>query len=240
MKETGSSYQTEPTTLMKFSPAGLVMTCEEVELDMGKGIFMTGRAWLRAICCCANGVSSVGGWERMGSWGVGVTEGVVLWISAWCGVEQGVLVGVGVEGLGVPDPIKGIQSWGWDINSSVRLLFMVMPFLVVEGNTYSAWVREHQGTADHVPRSVFERATDSLWVEGLGTWDGHWRPVYCTGYLYRNENKMFQMHIQSIPNVPQLFKRNVKRLKQILSTWGAAGWAGWQFDRRRSVFHTLA
>lgn len=114
---------------MKFSPAGLVMTCEEV--DMGKGIFMTGRAWLRAICCCANGVSRVGCCGRAGSWGVGVTEGVTLWISAGCGVEQGVLVGVGVEGLGVPDPIEDIQSWGWDINS----WFRSTAFLVVDGET---------------------------------------------------------------------------------------------------------
>lgn len=35
--------QTEPTTLMKFSPAGLVMTCEVVVPDVGKGIVMTGR-----------------------------------------------------------------------------------------------------------------------------------------------------------------------------------------------------
>lgn len=181
MKETGSSYQTEPTTLMKFSPAGLVMTCEEVELDMGKGIFMTGRAWLRAICCCANGVSSVGGWERMGSWGVGVTEGVVLWISAWCGVEQGVLVGVGVEGLGVPDPIKGIQSWGWDINSSVRLLFMVMPFLVVEGKHLLCMGERASGDSRPCSKECF-RESDWFFVGG-GVGHLRWPLEACV--LYR-------------------------------------------------------
>lgn len=36
--------------------------------------------------------------------GVGVTERGALRESAGCGVEHGVLVGVGVDGLGVPDP----------------------------------------------------------------------------------------------------------------------------------------
>ncbi len=99
------SYQTEPTTLMKLSPAGFVMTCEDVVLDVGRGIVMTGRV----ICCWAKGVSRVGCCGSAGSWGVGVTEGVALWTSAGWGVEHGVLVGVGVEGLGVPDPVEDDQ-----------------------------------------------------------------------------------------------------------------------------------
>lgn len=39
-----------------------------------------------------------------GSEEVGVTERGVERESAGCGVEHGVLVGVGVDGLGVPDP----------------------------------------------------------------------------------------------------------------------------------------
>lgn len=39
-----------------------------------------------------------------GSEGVGVTERGVEWESTGCGVEHGVLVGVGVDGLGVTDP----------------------------------------------------------------------------------------------------------------------------------------
>lgn len=38
---------------------------------------------------------------------MGVTEGVIgaeLQTSGGCGVDDGVLVGVGVDGLGVPDP----------------------------------------------------------------------------------------------------------------------------------------
>lgn len=42
-----------------------------------------------------------------GSVGVGVTERGAERLSAGCGVEHGVLVGVGVDGLGVPDP-----KWG--------------------------------------------------------------------------------------------------------------------------------
>lgn len=41
------------------------------------------------------------------SWGVGVAGrviGVELWASGGCGVDEGVLVGVGVDDLGVPDP----------------------------------------------------------------------------------------------------------------------------------------
>lgn len=41
-----------------------------------------------------------------GSEGVGVTERGEERESVGCGVEHGVLVGVGVEGLGVPDPKK--------------------------------------------------------------------------------------------------------------------------------------
>lgn len=112
---------------MKLRPAGLAMTCEEVVpvlMEVGRGMVMTGSAWLRAICCWAKGVSSVGGawgcccWAivvKSGPCGVGVTEGVramrvlllLLKASAGCGVEQGVLVGVGVEGFGVPDPGEG-------------------------------------------------------------------------------------------------------------------------------------
>lgn len=39
------------------------------------------------------------------SWGVGVVEGTIgveLWASGGCGVDE--RVGVGVDGLGVPDP----------------------------------------------------------------------------------------------------------------------------------------
>ncbi len=70
------SYQTEPTTLMKLSPAELVMTCVDVVLDVGRGIgrVMTGRV----ICCWVKGVSRVGCCGRAGSRGVGVTEGVAL------------------------------------------------------------------------------------------------------------------------------------------------------------------
>lgn len=57
------TYQTWPITLMKFSPAGLVMTCEDVVLDVGRGIVMTGRA----ICCWAKGVIRVGCCGRVGS-----------------------------------------------------------------------------------------------------------------------------------------------------------------------------
>lgn len=39
-----------------------------------------------------------------GSEGVGVTERGAERESAGCGVEHGVLVGVGVDGFGVPDP----------------------------------------------------------------------------------------------------------------------------------------
>lgn len=39
--------------------------------------------------------------------GVGVSERGAERRSAGCGVEHGVLVGVGVDGLGVPDPKRG-------------------------------------------------------------------------------------------------------------------------------------
>lgn len=42
-----------------------------------------------------------------GSEGVGVTERGAERESTGCGVEHGVLVGVGVDGLGVPDPKAG-------------------------------------------------------------------------------------------------------------------------------------
>lgn len=42
-----------------------------------------------------------------GSEGVGVTERGAERESAGCGVEHGVLVGVGVDGFGVPDPSGG-------------------------------------------------------------------------------------------------------------------------------------
>lgn len=60
------SYQTELTTLMKLSPAGLAMTCDEVvpvviDVPMvGRGMVITGRGWLRASCCWAKGVRRVG------------------------------------------------------------------------------------------------------------------------------------------------------------------------------------
>lgn len=52
----GAFYQTELTTL-KLSPVGFAMTCEEVvpvvmDVPMvGRGIVMTGKAWLSASCC---------------------------------------------------------------------------------------------------------------------------------------------------------------------------------------------
>lgn len=67
---------------------------------------MTGRGWLMANCCCANGVrraDCVWLWTMPSSCWAGVTERASL----GCGVEQGVLVGVGVDGLGVPDPKEG-------------------------------------------------------------------------------------------------------------------------------------
>lgn len=109
------SYQTELTTLIKFSPAALAMTCDElvpVVMDVtmvGRGMVMTGRGWLKANCCWGKGVSSGGCdwlWTMAGSEGVGVTERGIERESVGCGVEHGVLVGVGVEGLGVPDPKK--------------------------------------------------------------------------------------------------------------------------------------
>lgn len=87
---------------MKLRPAGLVMTCVEVVpvlIEVGRGMVITGSA----ICCWENGASSVCCWDIAGSWGVGVTEGVAPWMSTGWGVEHGVLVGVGVDGLGVPD-----------------------------------------------------------------------------------------------------------------------------------------
>lgn len=97
---------------MKLSP-GFAITCEEVDpvvIDVpmvGRGMDMTGRGWLRASCCWAKGVSRGACdwlWTMAGSEGVGVTERGVESASVGWGVEHGVLVGVGVEGLGVPDP----------------------------------------------------------------------------------------------------------------------------------------
>lgn len=98
---------------MKLSPAGFAMTWVEVVpvvMDVTmveRGMVITGSAWLRDICCWANGVNKVGWGVKPDSWGVGVAEGVIgveLWASEGCGVDEGVLVGVGVDGLGVPDP----------------------------------------------------------------------------------------------------------------------------------------
>lgn len=50
-------YQTELTTLMKLSPAGFAMTCDEVvpvvmDVPMvGNGMVITGKGWLRANGC---------------------------------------------------------------------------------------------------------------------------------------------------------------------------------------------
>lgn len=107
-------YQTELTTLMKLSPAGFAMTCEEVvpvvmDVPMvGRGIVMTGRVWLRASCCWAKGVRRAG-CTMEGSEGVGVNERGAERESTGWGVEHGVFVGVGVDGLGVPDP-KGTKQ----------------------------------------------------------------------------------------------------------------------------------
>lgn len=108
-----SSYQTDLTTLMKLRPAGLAMTCDEVvpvvmDVPMvGRGMVMTGSGWLRASCCGAKGARRAGCdwlWTMGGSEGVGVTERGAERESAGWGVEHGVLVGVGVDGFGVPDP----------------------------------------------------------------------------------------------------------------------------------------
>lgn len=98
---------------MKFSPAALAITWEEVvpvvmDVPMvGRGIVMTGNVWLSASCCWAKGVRRAG-WDWLctaeGSDGVGVNDRGAQRESAGCGVEHGVLVGVGVDGLGVPDP----------------------------------------------------------------------------------------------------------------------------------------
>lgn len=103
---------------MKLSPAGFAITCEEVvpvvmDVPMvGSGIVMTGSVWPRASCCWAKGVRRAG-WDWLcttaGSDGVGVNERGPQRESAGCGVEHGVLVGVGVDGLGVPDP-KGTKQ----------------------------------------------------------------------------------------------------------------------------------
>lgn len=45
-----------------------------------------------------------------GSEGVGVTDSGVERESVGCGVEHGVLVGVGVDGFGVPDPRAGKRA----------------------------------------------------------------------------------------------------------------------------------
>lgn len=104
--------QTELTTLMKLSPAGLAMTCDDVvpvvmDVPMvGRGMVITGKGWLRANCCWANWVRRAGcDWfcTNEESEGVGVTDRGALRASMGCGVEQGVFVGVGVDGLGVPD-----------------------------------------------------------------------------------------------------------------------------------------
>ena len=68
---------------MKLRPAVLAMTWEEevvpvvMEVPMvGRGMVMTGRAWLRASCGWAKGARRAGwGWSRGGSDGVGVSEG---------------------------------------------------------------------------------------------------------------------------------------------------------------------
>lgn len=105
------TYQTEPTTLMKLSPAEFAMTwvaVVPVVIDVTmveRGMVVTGIAWLRDFCCWANWVNKVGWGVKPESWGVGIAEGVIgveLWASGGCGVDEG--VGVGVDGLGVPDP----------------------------------------------------------------------------------------------------------------------------------------
>lgn len=51
------TYHTEPTTLMKLSPAGFAMTWVDVVpvvMDVTmveRGMVITGSAWLRDICC---------------------------------------------------------------------------------------------------------------------------------------------------------------------------------------------
>lgn len=98
---------------MKLNPVVFVMTwLEEVPVVtdvtvVERGMVITGNAWLRDIGSWANGVSKVGWGVQPESWGLGVAEGalrVELWASGMCGVNEGVLVGVGVDGLGVPDP----------------------------------------------------------------------------------------------------------------------------------------
>lgn len=104
--DTGAEpYHTEPTTFMKLRPAGLVMTwlLEVPVVMVDRGMVITGRAW--AICCWVKGFKRVGWGVSAESWGVGVAEGVEVWMSGGWGVEEGVLVGVGVDGFGVPDPV---------------------------------------------------------------------------------------------------------------------------------------
>lgn len=62
-----------------------------------------------------------------GSEGVGVTERGAARESEGCGVEHGVLVGVGVDGLGVPDPVKTEQFIFMTVTSQAtrKLIFLI-------------------------------------------------------------------------------------------------------------------
>lgn len=70
-----------------------------------RGMLVTGIAWLRGLCCRANWANRVG-WgvepESRGGGVAGGALGVELWAAGGCGADEG--VGVGVDGLGVPDP----------------------------------------------------------------------------------------------------------------------------------------
>jgi hypothetical protein len=108
-----STYPAELSTLTEVSPAESAMTGESelpVVMDVTmveRGMVVTGIAWLRALCCWANWVNKVGWGVKPDSWGDGVAEGVLgaeFWASGGCGTDEG--VGVGGDGLGVPDPAR--------------------------------------------------------------------------------------------------------------------------------------
>lgn len=110
------TYQTEPTTLMKLSPAVSAVTwLEEVPVVMEvtvveRGTVIMGSAWLRARAAVQTGcVKRAEGWSPICG-ELGAEEGgvrVELWVPGGCGADEGVLlVGEGGDGLRVPDPAR--------------------------------------------------------------------------------------------------------------------------------------